>query len=370
MADLGIKALTKAFGPNRVLRGVTLDVPSGRLVAILGGSGSGKTTLLRLLCGFEHADSGTIRIAGQIVSGPGQHVPPEQRHIGYVAQEGALFPHLCVADNIVFGLPRRLRRARHRVAELLELVGLSPDFAQRPPHQLSGGEQQRVALARALAPEPTLVLLDEPFSALDAALRIETRQAVAAALLAAGATALLVTHDQSEALSMGNEVGVLRQGALVQVASPETLYRRPVDADLARFVGEAVLLPGVAGHGSVTCSLGRLPLAAGMPEGIVEVLIRPEQIRLTAIAEIDAGDATTIRARVREVDYYGHDASVKLLLLKSEPPRMFTARVPGHMAPHPGEEVVVFVRGEVVSYARSSASGEGESEPAPRSLRA
>jgi iron(III) transport system ATP-binding protein len=350
MADLHIEGLAKGFGTNPVLRGVDLAVPSGGLVAILGASGSGKTTLLRLLCGFERADAGTIRIGGELVSGPGLHLPPEKRHIGYVAQEGALFPHLSVADNIAFGLQGRQRRARHRVAELLELVGLSSAFMDSPPHQLSGGEQQRVALARALAPEPTLVLLDEPFSALDAALRVETRQAVGAALQATRATALVVTHDQSEALSMGRQVAVLRQGKLVQVASPEMLYRHPVDAELAQFVGEAVLIPGVSTGRTVTCSLGQLPLASGMPEGPVTVLIRPEQIRLTPNPEGNPSDEVGIRARVSEVEFYGHDASVKLHLSNDAGAATLAARVPGYMAPHPGEEVSLFVRGEVVAY--------------------
>jgi len=352
MADLHIEGLAKAFAGNPVLDGIDLDVPSGSLVSILGASGSGKTTLLRLLCGFEHADAGTIRIGGRIVADRTLHLPPEQRHIGYVAQEGALFPHLSVADNIVFGLPRRLRLQRHRVAELLDLVGLQPAFANRLPQELSGGEQQRVALARALAPEPRLVLLDEPFSALDAALRIETRQAVAPALATAGATALVVTHDQSEALSMGNQVAVLRHGRLVQVASPELLYRHPADAELAQFVGEAVLLPGVSAGETVTCSLGRLPLAAAMPEGPVEVLIRPEQIRLTPGPEEGASTAGGIRAQVIEVEFYGHDASVKLRVLGASQPLALLARVPGYMAPRQGEEVSLFVRGQVVAYAR------------------
>ncbi len=206
MAEIRIEGLSKAFGERSVLRGVDLDVSSGRLVAILGASGSGKTTLLRLLCGFERADDGRIALNRQLVCAPGLHVPPERRRIGYVAQEGALFPHLSVAQNILFGLPRPARRSRDggRAEALLELVGLPASYGNRPPHELSGGEQQRVALARALAPDPQLVLLDEPFSSLDAALRIGTRQAVAAALEAAGTTALLVTHDQSEALSMGH----------------------------------------------------------------------------------------------------------------------------------------------------------------------
>ena len=180
-AGLEIGALSKGFGSVPVLRSMDLSVEAGRLVAVLGASGSGKTTLLRLLCGFERADAGSIRLGGQTVARPGLHLAPERRRIGYVAQEGALFPHLRVADNVAFGLDRRQRRARHRVGELLRMVGLSAAYADRLPHELSGGEQQRVALARALAPEPALVLLDEPFSALDAALRADTRQAVGSA---------------------------------------------------------------------------------------------------------------------------------------------------------------------------------------------
>ncbi len=354
MSDVQIQALCKSFGTAPVLSGIDLSVRSGSLVAILGASGSGKTTLLRLLAGFERADSGRIAVAGEPVCDAGLHVAPERRRIGYVAQEGALFPHLSVQDNVLFGLPRRDRRDEPRAASLLELVGLPAAYAARGPHQLSGGEQQRVALARALAPGPRLVLLDEPFSALDAALRTETRRAVAAALAQAGATALLVTHDQSEALSMGEAVAVLRRGRLVQMASPETLYRHPADAELARFVGEAVLLPGRllpggAEGASVSCCLGRLALATtwdatterAPPQGEVEVLLRPEQLRL---------DGDGVAAVVREVTFYGHDASVGLLLEGGE---AVTARVTGHSAPSVGETVRVAVAGAVTAFARS-----------------
>lgn len=349
MADLRIHGLSKNFGATPVLRGVDLMVASGNLVAILGPSGSGKTTMLRLLCGFEHADAGTIQVNGQIVTSSNVFVPSERRRIGYVPQEGALFPHLSVADNIVFGLPRQQRKTRHRVSELLELVGLPASFANRPPQALSGGQQQRVALARALAPAPALVLLDEPFSSLDAALRVETRKAVAAALSAAGATAVLVTHDQSEALSMGSQVAVLWDGQLIQVASPEMLYRQPVNAELARFVGDAVLLPGLADAGSVVCALGRLPLIAGMPEGEVEVLLRPEQIRL--VPRRDNAVLGSATGRVLEASYYGHDTCVRLSLNGATlPSTVLTARVPGYMGPQPGDEVSIVVEGEVVSY--------------------
>ncbi|MGI3776126.1 MAG: ABC transporter ATP-binding protein [Janthinobacterium lividum] len=349
MSDVQIQALCKSFGPSPVLSGIDLSVRSGSLVAILGASGSGKTTLLRLLAGFERADSGRIAVAGEPVCDTGLHVAPERRRIGYVAQEGALFPHLSVQDNVLFGLPRRDRRDAARAAGLLELVGLPASYATRGPHQLSGGEQQRVALARALAPGPRLVLLDEPFSALDAALRTETRRAVAAALSQAGATALLVTHDQSEALSMGEQVAVLRRGRLVQMASPETLYRRPVDAELARFVGEAVLLPGRAEGSAVSCCLGRLALAqpAGAqagPQGEVDVLLRPEQLRLDG--------AGGVAAVVREVTFYGHDASVALRL---DGGVAVSARVSGHGVPSVGESVRVSVAGAVTAFARTQA---------------
>jgi iron(III) transport system ATP-binding protein len=345
MADLIIEGLCCRFH-RPVLTGVDLTVPSGRLTAILGASGSGKTTLLRLICGFNQPSAGSISIGGTMMAGPGVFVPPERRHVGYVAQDGALFPHLSVGANILFGLSRAERRddgPHGRAAELLRLVGLPPDYASRPPQHLSGGEQQRVALARALAPAPPLVLLDEPFSALDAALRADTRRAVAAALQAVGATALLVTHDQSEALSMGHEVAVLRDGVLVQVAAPTELYQHPVDPALARFLGEAVLLPGTAQGRRIDCRLGTLHRAAAAPDGAVEVLIRPEQIRL-----LDAADAG-LCGTVAEVTYYGHDASVRLEL---EGLPGLTARVSGHAAPAVGTRQGIAIDGDVVAYGR------------------
>ncbi len=310
MGRLSVTQLRKTFGGKPVLQGVDLHVPAGSLIAVLGSSGSGKTTLLRLICGFERADSGAIEIDGRVVSDAGRHAPPERRRIGYVAQEGSLFPHLTVFDNVAFGLPRAERRDRARIEALLASVGLPAAYADRAPHQLSGGEQQRVALARALAPGPSLVLLDEPFSSLDAALRVETRQAVAAALTASGATALLVTHDQSEALAMGAEVAVLRDGVVAQIAAPQTLYRQPVDLAMARFVGEAVIQPGTVLGGAAVCALGRLPLAHPAPDGPADVMVRPEQIRFVTTPN---GDAP--RARVVSVTYYGQDATVCLALV-------------------------------------------------------
>ena len=356
MSELRISGLHKSFDSHAVLHGIDLAVERGTLLALLGPSGSGKTTLLRVLCGFERADSGTIEIEGRRVAGNDLHLPSEQRRIGYVPQEGALFPHLSVADNIVFGLPRGQRRARHRVAELLELVGLPASYAERAPQQLSGGQQQRVALARALAPSPNLVMLDEPFSSLDAALRLETRQAVANALAAAGATAVLVTHDQSEALSLGREVAVLWNGKLIQTATPETLYRRPVTRELASFIGEAVLLPGLVAHEVAVCALGELKLSAPVAEGPVDVMVRPEQIRVLAAGEVATNGTHTFDAVVREVTFNGQDASVLLQLgaqhAATTPSAAIRARVPGYRSPRPGDRVRLAVDGEVTAYAR------------------
>lgn len=347
MSELILEGLRKSYGGRPVLTGVELRVTSGSLVAILGASGSGKTTLLRLICGFDRADAGTITIDGFTVSAPGVHVPPEGRRVGYVAQDGALFPHLSVADNILFGLVRAERRSRKDLGALLDMVGLPAHFAERAPQQLSGGEQQRVALARALAPKPRLVLLDEPFSALDAAMRSETRQVVANALATAGATAVLVTHDQPEALSMGDPVAVLRCGQMVQVASPGELYRAPADAEIARFVGDAVIFAGAAAAGKVLCPLGNLLLAPGMAEGSVDVLIRPEQIRLVPF-RYGAG----VWAKVTAVTFLGPDAIVVLAATRDASPISFTARVAGHRAPALGDEVSAVVEGEVATWCR------------------
>ncbi|MGY1722811.1 ABC transporter ATP-binding protein [Blastococcus sp. SYSU DS0533] len=341
MSSLTVTGLTKAFGPTPVLTGVDLHVPAGGFTALLGPSGCGKTTLLRLVAGFDDPDSGTVALDDRVVAGAGRGVPARQRGIGFVPQEGGLFPHLSVAGNVTFGLPRRRRADRGRVAELLALVGLDADLADRSPHQLSGGQQQRVALARALAPEPALVLLDEPFSSLDAALREDTRRAVLAALAAAGATAVLVTHDQSEALSMADQVAVLRDGRLVQLTDPRTLYRRPADLDVAAFVGESVVLDAEIRDGSALCVLGALPVDGGAAEGPARVLLRPEQLRLGP--PLGAG----ARARVQAVDFYGHDSRVWLTLADGG---TVTARLEGTRLPAVGQEVTIEVAGAALTF--------------------
>jgi iron(III) transport system ATP-binding protein len=333
MTALTITGVTKAFGPTPVLLGVDLHVPERTLTAVLGPSGCGKTTLLRLIAGFDVPDSGTIALGGQVVAGSGRPVPPQKRRVGYVPQEGALFPHLSVAANVTFGLPRR-----SSAAEFLALVGLDSELGDRHPHELSGGQQQRVALARALAPRPSVVLLDEPFSSLDAALRDSTRRAVAAALTAAGATAVLVTHDQAEALSMADQVAVMRAGRLVQLAAPSVVYGEPADAAVARFVGEAVLLPGAVAGGTASCALGRVPVPDAA-DGPARILLRPEQLVI---------GADGVPARVLDVAYFGHDAAVRLTLETGGTEVL--ARVPGHARPAPGEVVGLTVTGAGLAF--------------------
>ncbi|AGK50038.1 MULTISPECIES: ABC transporter ATP-binding protein [Burkholderia] len=357
MSELRIDRVCKSFDGHAVLHDVSLAVGRGALLALLGPSGSGKTTLLRILCGFERAERGTVDIDGQRVAGPGVHVPPEARRIGYVPQEGALFPHLSVADNIAFGLPRAQRRAHHRVAELLDMVGLPAAFAQRAPQQLSGGQQQRVALARALAPKPSLVILDEPFSSLDASLRLETRAAVVDALAAARATAVLVTHDQPEALSLGDEVAVLWHGRLVQTARPETLYRQPATRELAMFIGDAVLIEGVVERGFVVCALGYLPLRAPLPDGPVDALLRPEQIRVRRMHE-PRDDCTHWRdAIVLDATFGGQDAYLDAQLVDF-PGACVRARVPGYRCPSAGERIALAVDDDVIAYPRCRSTND------------
>jgi iron(III) transport system ATP-binding protein len=346
MRQVAVTGLHKAFGAHRVLTGVDLEVPAGSLTAILGPSGSGKTTLLRLLAGFEHADAGTITIGDGLVDGPGTYVPPERRRIGYVPQEGSLFPHLTVEANVGFGLPARERRGG-RAASMLELVGLG-GLGRRYPHQLSGGQQQRVALARALAIEPAVVLLDEPFASLDAHLRASVRADVQQIFRRAGTTAVLVTHDQDEALSVADRVAALRDGTIAQYASPEDLYCRPVDVDLASFVGDANLLEGVLSEGAVKTLLGNLPLdpaaTAVGTAGQVTVLIRPEQIELAV--------TDGLPGRVTSFGYHGHDAVVRVRPDHATDTPTIVVRLVGahHLAP--GSPVTLRARGPVFAWPR------------------
>ncbi|HYH35227.1 MAG TPA: ABC transporter ATP-binding protein [Nocardioides sp.] len=335
MSTVTVRGVRHAFADVRAVDGVDLEVPEGSLTAVLGPSGCGKTTLLRLIAGFLHPQSGTIAFDGRVVAGQGRPVSAQERRVGYVPQEGALFPHLDVAANIGFGLPRSQRRST-RISEMLDLVELPASYATRSPHELSGGQQQRVALARALAPRPSVVLLDEPFSSLDASLRTTTGRAVVRALQAEHATALLVTHDQDEALSLADQVAVMRAGRLVQAARPRELYRSPGDAEVARFVGGAAILPATVADDVATFALGTARVHGHVADGRADVVVRPEQVTIRP-----GGHG----ARVTEVSFYGHDAAVRLDLLPDGP--TLVARVTGLAAPEPGSEVAVGITGEV-----------------------
>jgi iron(III) transport system ATP-binding protein len=364
MTRLVVTGLHKAFGDHPVLTGLDLDVPAGSLTAILGPSGSGKTTLLRVLAGFERADAGTVIIGGAVVDGPGAHLPPERRRIGYVPQEGSLFPHLTVAANIGFGLPARLRKGP-ATAELLDAVGLS-GLGKRYPHQLSGGQQQRVALARALAVRPEIVLLDEPFASLDAHLRAAVRADVQELLAEAGITGILVTHDQDEALSMADRVAVLRGGRIAQCDAPQALYDRPADADIARFIGDANLVEGVLDTDTVDTVLGRLRIepAAGAPASApvpAIVLIRPEQIELHAdgvpggLADLGrpdghAASATWLCGHVVSYGYHGHDAVIHVQPEHDPGAPAIIVRTLGGCQLPPGSAVALRARGPVLAW--------------------
>jgi putative spermidine/putrescine transport system ATP-binding protein len=283
---VSLRNLTRAFGATKALDGMSLDIAPGELVALLGPSGCGKTTALRIVAGFEFADSGEVLVNGRDVSG----VPAAKRDMGMVFQSYSLFPNMSALDNVGFGL--RMRKAaaaqrRRKAAELLDMVGLSAQAGQYP-HQLSGGQQQRVALARALAIEPHVLLLDEPLSALDAKVRLQLREQIRTLQQRLGTTTIFVTHDQEEALSMADRVGVMRDGRLEQVADPSELYSRPATAFVAEFVGTMNRLPGeLAGPGTVTvlgtsCAVIEGGSASGPTSGSVDVLVRPEGLTVAA----------------------------------------------------------------------------------------
>ncbi len=347
MSAITCTGIFKSYGSTSVLNGLDLEVPDGAVVTVLGESGSGKTTLLRMIAGFDRPDAGTIVIDGQVADSGDRFVPPERRRIGYVAQEGNLFPHLTIAKNIGFGLPRR-ERGSGRVDELLELVGLA-GMGKRYPHQLSGGQQQRVALARALAPRPSVVLLDEPFSSLDAGLRASLRFDVMRILRQQRATTVFVTHDQQEALSVADLAGIVHGGRIGQFASPETLYTRPADPAIARFLGEANIVLGTASVGAVETALGQLVLADGnsLPAGPAEVLIRPEQISLQPHdgRPCSPGQAS---GQVLHREYYGHDCVV--LVGTGDDAHPLRVRCPGGSSVQAGDLVLISAAGDVLAW--------------------
>jgi iron(III) transport system ATP-binding protein len=342
MSAIELRDASKAFGATQVLDGIALTVPERSITAVLGASGSGKTTLLRLIAGFEALDGGTLTIGDRLVDDGRRSVPAQHRGVGYVPQEGALFPHLTVRANVGFGLARN---DRGRVTQLLDLVGLG-ELHARFPHQLSGGQQQRVALARALAIEPSVVLLDEPFSALDASLRGELRRDVARILTETETTTVLVTHDQGEALAMAGQIALLDGGRVIAAGAPRRLYHDPPALDAAASIGELNLLPAQATGATAQTALGEIAIVgpAGTPatdevHGSCRVMLRPEQLTLA----LAAGNGHT-EAAVVEIQYHGHDALARLRVGQDGAP-VLVARIPGELQLEPGQAVWIGVTG-------------------------
>ncbi len=295
-----VAGVSLRYTADPVLEGIDLTVNTGEFMSLLGPSGSGKTTLLRVIAGLERPDRGSVSIGDAVVAGS-SWVPPERRSVGMVFQDGALFPHLTVGENVGFGLSKA-QRSTARIAELLDMVDLG-GLQDRRPGTLSGGQQQRVALARALAPSPSVLLLDEPFSALDTSLRVQLRGEIRRILTEVGISVVFVTHDQDEAFVMGDRVAVLRGGRIEQVGTPSQLYRKPATPWVASFVGEANLLAGHASGHIATTDIGQIPISSA-GDGPVDVMVRPEHLKL------GPGDD----AEVTAVEYYGHDARYELTL--------------------------------------------------------
>jgi iron(III) transport system ATP-binding protein len=365
---LTVEGLHKTFGRGWILQDLNLQVERGSLTAILGPSGSGKTTLLRVLAGFERADTGRILLSGSIVDDGHRWVSPEDRGIGYVPQEGGLFPHLDVEANVAFGLRRsrhhhgrsghpvrgrghgrshihkRGGRGRERVQSYIEMVGLV-GYEHRYPHQLSGGQQQRVSLARALAVDPELVLLDEPFSSLDVALRAAVREDVQRVLAEAGQTAVLVTHDQDEALSMADQVAVMQGGRIAQVGPPAEVYAEPVDPSVAGFLGDANLVKGRVAAGRAVTALGTLELRRPLPDtDDAWVLVRPEQV------ELATPGAGGLAGTVMHCEFYGHDCVIEVRPDQPCGSDAITVRTQGAAAPGVGSSVVLQAMGATVAW--------------------
>ena len=344
MTFLDISAVRKNYGSLEVLAGIGLKVAAGSRTAIVGPSGSGKTTLLRIIAGFESPDAGQLVLDGQLLADGAKSMPAHQRGIGFVAQDGALFPHLTVAGNVGFGLPENTPGRDQRIAELMDMVALDRAMLRRRPHEISGGQQQRVALARALAQSPKLMLLDEPFSALDTGLRASTRKAVAQLLGSAGITTILVTHDQAEALSFADQVAVMRAGKLVQAGTPSELYLHPVDAETASFLGDSIVLTAQLSNGWADCALGRIAVHGSRQAGPAQIMLRPEQLLLETVVFKEAV-ASPGHGVVTNIDFGGSVCVVSVLLDDAQGGLTLPVRTPAIHLPAIGSRVSIRLDG-------------------------
>ncbi|MCG5239766.1 ABC transporter ATP-binding protein [Azospirillum doebereinerae] len=334
-----LSGITHHYGRHRAADNVSLGVSPREVVCIVGPSGCGKSTLLRLISGLETVQAGTITVGGVTLATPERSLPPEKRPVGMMFQDFALFPHLTVAGNIAFGQTDRPRAERNRrVAELLELMGLAR-YADAYPHTLSGGQQQRVALARAMARDPQVLLLDEPFSALDEQLRRSVREEVVRLIRASGIATLVVTHDPAEAMEIGNRVVVMEAGRIVQADTPLELYRNPSNSFVARLFGEVNRFEATVRDGHLTTPLGRFATPALESGTRVEVACRIEDMELAPIGQRPGA----MPVRVRHSSFLGASTRICLGLPGGGENAEVHARLPGHVDVKPGEELTAVV---------------------------
>ena len=346
MNELEVSHLKVLLGGKVVLDDLNMSLAKGQIAALLGPSGCGKTTLLRTIAGLIRPSEGQIRFGKQLVSFSSVHLPPHKRKIGYVPQEGALFPHLNIADNISFGIDRSVftkDQIRQTVKEMLALTEMD-GFAKRMPHQLSGGQQTRVALARALAIKPSIVLLDEPFSALDTELRTELRSHVIELLRSQNTTAILVTHDREEGLVAADVIALMREGKIVQQGSPEDVYSKPTSPSIAMSTGDALILNATQlADGTTQHILNPIKsTVSSIANG--HIVVRPEEIKLTKV--LSPG---SINGRITKIDYYGHDAMVGINVDNQQ----LQVRIPGPFDFNVGESVALEHVGPIRFFANS-----------------
>ncbi len=342
------RELTKLYGGSPTISALDITVQKGHILALVGPSGSGKTTLLRLIAGLEQPDAGQVILSGNVVADHDQFLPPEKRRVGMVFQEYALFPRLTVADNVGFGLDAMTRSDRQeRVLEMLAVVGLA-GYTHRYPHELSGGERQRVALARALAPEPVILLLDEPFSSLDADRRLQVKEEVRGILKQLGATAIFVTHDQEEALYMGDRLGIMNKGCLEQIGTPEAVFHAPVTRFVAEFMGQTDFLSGETTPEGILTDLGLVRQRVDLPVGEqVELAVRADDVDFSlggangaeVVARQFTGPSNLYRLRL---------TSGQVLHTLQPHTRVVSLGTPVHVSLNPGHPLTCFHQGRAV----------------------